>query len=63
MQQIEKGLLVFVDSPPFLGYPYARPGGTGAAESVEPRQVREEATVRWLFRAPPANLPGHFISG
>lgn len=24
----------------------ARPGGTGAAETTEPRQVREEAAVR-----------------
>jgi ubiquinone/menaquinone biosynthesis C-methylase UbiE len=39
-----------------------RPGGTGAAKTTEPRQVREEATVRRLFWAPPANLPGCFLS-
>ncbi len=38
----------------------ARPGGTGAAESFEPRQVREEATVRRPLWAPPGNLPGAF---
>ncbi len=35
-----------------------RPGGTGAAESAEPCQVREEAAVRWPLWAPPENLPG-----
>ena len=35
-----------------------RPGGTGAAETPEPRQVREEAAVRRPFWAPPGNLPG-----
>lgn len=35
-----------------------QPGGTGAAESFEPRQVREGAAVRRSFRAPPGNLPG-----
>jgi hypothetical protein len=38
-----------------------RPGGTGAAEFPKPRQVREEATVRRSFWAPPANLPGLFF--
>ena len=35
-----------------------RPGGTGAAETTELRQVREEATVRRQLWAPPANLSG-----
>lgn len=35
-----------------------RPGGTGAAEPFEPRQVRDEAAVRKFLWAPPANLPG-----
>lgn len=39
----------------------ARPDGTGAAESFEPRQVREEATVRRLIWAPPENLSGAFL--
>ena len=38
-----------------------RPGGTGAAEPYEPRQIREEAAVRRFFRAPPDNLPGAFF--
>jgi ubiquinone/menaquinone biosynthesis C-methylase UbiE/uncharacterized protein YbaR (Trm112 family) len=38
-----------------------RPGGTGAAEPPEPRQVREEASVRRILWAPPANLPGAFF--
>jgi hypothetical protein len=33
-----------------------RLGGTGAAETPEPRQVREEASVRRHLWAPPANL-------
>jgi len=37
-----------------------RPGGTGAAEAFEPRQVREEAAVRRKFWAPPVTLPGVF---
>jgi hypothetical protein len=37
-----------------------RPGGTGAAEPFEPRQVREEAAVRRKFWAPPVILPGVF---
>jgi len=37
-----------------------RPGGTGAAEPCEPRQVREEAAVRRLLRVLPANLPVRF---
>ena len=34
------------------------PGGSGAAETNEPRQVREEAAVRRLFWVPPGYLPG-----
>jgi len=33
-------------------------GGTGTAEPCEPRQVREEAAVRRIPWAPPANLSG-----
>jgi hypothetical protein len=36
----------------------ARPGGLGAAEATEPRQVREEAAVRRPLWVPPINLPG-----
>jgi hypothetical protein len=36
----------------------ARPGGPGAAEAPEPRQVREEAAVRRSLWVPPINLPG-----
>lgn len=39
-----------------------RPGGTGAAESAEPCQVREEAAVRWLLWAPPEHLLGRIFS-
>jgi ubiquinone/menaquinone biosynthesis C-methylase UbiE len=38
----------------------ARPGGPGAAEAPEPRQVREEAAVRRPLWVPPINLPGAF---
>ena len=37
-----------------------RPGGPGAAESYEPRQVREEATVRRYIRVPPSACPDIF---
>ncbi len=39
----------------------ARPGGTGAAESAEPCQVREEAAVRWSLWAPPEALLGRIF--
>ena len=39
----------------------ARPGGTGAAEPFEPRQVREEATVRRYLWVPPDHLPGRIL--
>jgi ubiquinone/menaquinone biosynthesis C-methylase UbiE len=42
----------------YWGILIQRPGGTGAAEATEPRQVREEAAVRRPLWAPPANLPG-----
>jgi hypothetical protein len=35
-----------------------RPGGSGAAETFEPRQIREEAAVRGSLWAPPGRLPG-----
>jgi hypothetical protein len=35
-----------------------RPGGSGAAETFEPRQIREEAAVRGSLWAPPGCLPG-----
>ena len=50
-----------LDTAPFSGILIRRPGGTGAAESFEPRQVREEATVRRPLWAPPGNLPGAFF--
>ena len=43
------------------GVSFRRPGGAGAAETFEPRQVREEAAVRRYFRVPPGTLPGHFL--
>jgi hypothetical protein len=36
-----------------------RPGGSGAAETFEPRQIREEAAVRGSLWAPPGRLPGY----
>jgi hypothetical protein len=36
-----------------------RPGGSGAAETFEPRQIREEAAVRGSLWAPPGCLPGY----
>lgn len=36
------------------------PGGSGAAEAREPRQVRKEAAISGIFRVPPGRLPGHF---
>jgi hypothetical protein len=39
----------------------ARPGGLGAAEATEPRQVREEAAVRRPLWVPPINLPGALL--
>ena len=45
----------------FLRYACCAPGGSGAAEACEPRQVREEAAVRRKFRVPPGCLPGVFI--
>jgi len=36
----------------------APPGGSGAAEILKPRQVREEAAVRGPFRVPPVTCPG-----
>jgi len=52
----------FVDKPARIRYPSSRvSGGSGAAETCEPRQVREEATVRRSFRVPPGSLPDiHF---
>jgi len=41
-------------------YAYLCPGGTGAAEPYEPRQVREEAAVRRYLWVPPVILPGLF---
>ncbi len=46
--------------PLHLGYPCARPGRPGAAETCEPRQVREEATVRRSFWVPPVSCPDIF---
>jgi len=46
---------------PNCGILTARPGGTGAAESAEPCQVREEAAVRWSLWAPPENLLGRIF--
>ena len=43
-----------------VSYP-PRPGGSGAAEPTEPRQVREEATVRRPFWVPPGFLLGRFL--
>jgi hypothetical protein len=43
-----------------VSYP-ARPGGSGAAEPAEPRQVREEAPVRRPFWVPPGCLLGRFL--
>lgn len=39
----------------------ACPGRPGAAEASEPRQVREEATVRKSFRVPPVTCPDIFL--
>ena len=48
-----------IDTLIILGYPTGRvPGGSGAAETFEPRQVREEAAVRRSLWAPPGSLPG-----
>jgi len=49
-----------VDIPPHIGYPHRRPGGSGAAEPCESRQVRKEAAVSGCLRVPPILLPGHF---
>ena len=50
-----------VDIPTYIGYPHRRPGGSGAAQSCESRQVRKEAAVSRRLRVPPGSLPGHFI--
>jgi hypothetical protein len=50
-----------VDIPRYIGYPHRRPGGSGAAEPCETRQVRKEAAVRRSLRVPPVLLPGHFL--
>ncbi len=47
-----------IDIPFLMRYARLHPGGSGAAEPFEPRQVREEATVRRKFWVPPGNLPG-----
>ncbi len=39
---------------------FRRPGGAGAAETFELRQVREEAAIRRYLWVPPGTLPGHF---
>jgi hypothetical protein len=47
-----------------FGLDYAlweRPGQSGAAETSQPRQVREEAAVRSLFWVPPASWPGRSV--
>jgi len=54
-------LFIFrVDILPHFEYACRRPGGSGAAEPCEPRQVREEAAVSRCLRVPPGLLPGHF---
>lgn len=50
-----------IDSRPLLRYPLAGPGGSGAAETCELRQVREEAAVSGSLWAPPGSLPGPFV--
>ena len=50
-----------VDIPPHIDYPRPRPGGSGAAEPYESRQVRKEAAVRRSLRVPPILLPGHLF--
>jgi hypothetical protein len=52
---------IYVDIPPHIGYPPLRPGGSGAAEPRESRQVRKEAAVSRCLRVPPGSLPGHFL--
>ncbi len=52
-------LYVKVDKPTLLRYPSGRaPDGSGAAETSEPRQVREEAAVRSSLWVPPGCLSG-----
>ncbi len=51
---------IFVDSILAVKYAYSRPGGTGAAEPCEPRQVRKEAAVSGYLWVPSVILPGHF---
>jgi len=50
-----------IDIPAHPRYPSPRPGRSGAAETCEPRQVREEAAVSGKFRAPPGCLPGYVL--
>jgi len=50
-----------IDKPIRSRYPTLCPGGSGAAETCEPRQVREEAAVSGLFWVPPGCLPGYFV--
>ena len=53
---------MIVDSEKLMRYPSCRPlGGSGAADTFELCQVREEAALRRLFWVPPANLPGGFL--
>jgi len=45
------------------GYaPEERPGGSGAAETFEPRQGREAAAVRRALRVPPGARPALNLS-
>ena len=44
-----------------MRYPLNGPGGSGAAETCEPCQVREEAAVSGKFWAPPVSLSGLFF--
>lgn len=56
-----EGIFEF-DIPSSPCYPPQRPDGSGAAGAFEPRQVRKEAAIRSVFRAPPASLFGFCFS-
>ena len=50
-----------IDKVILLRYASGRPGGSGAAETCEPCQVREEAAVSGSLWVPPGCLPGYFV--